>query len=218
MAGAADARVLDAFGGLAVASEYPLRAGQVREAAVAGSVSRALAIGEALAGGVPAEPGAGLERLVTGRVVAVERPGGGATAVLVEGLGGDAGRLLRIEAQSEYLAAYEDGRALALVPDVVAVLDTRTAAAVQVDRVRYGLRVSVVTTPSAPVWRTPAGHALTGPTAFGLTDPGKSSPDAPGETGPGNTAPDAPKETSPKETSSAAPGDAGSSDVGEGGS
>ncbi|MFC6886842.1 DUF917 domain-containing protein [Actinomadura yumaensis] len=210
--------VLDAFGGLAVASEYPLRAGQVREAAVAGSVSRALAIGEALAGGVPAEPGAGLERLVTGRVVAVERPGGGATAVLVEGLGGDAGRLLRIEAQSEYLAAYEDGRALALVPDVVAVLDTRTAAAVQVDRVRYGLRVSVVTTPSAPVWRTPAGHALTGPTAFGLTDPGKSSPDAPGETGPGNTAPDAPKETSPKETSSAAPGDAGSSDVGEGGS
>ncbi|MFI6521741.1 DUF917 domain-containing protein [Spirillospora sp. NPDC050679] len=162
--------VLDSFGGAAATSEYPLRAGQVREAAVAGSVSRALAIGAELAGGVPAEPGAGLDRLITGKVAAVERPGDGSTALVVEGLGADAGRLLRIEAQSEYLAAYEDGRARALVPDVIAVLDTRTAAAVQVDGVRYGLRVSVLAAGSAPVWRTPAGLALGGPAAFGLAD------------------------------------------------
>ncbi|GAA1537529.1 DUF917 domain-containing protein [Actinomadura kijaniata] len=163
--------VLDSFGGVAAASEYPLRAGQVRAAAVTGSVSRALAIGEALGGGVPAAPGAGLTRLVTGKVAEVERATDGSTEAVVEGLGGDAGRLLRIVAQTEYLAAFEDGRERALVPDVVAVLDTRTAAAVQVDELRYGMRVSVLTAPCAPVWRTARGLELAGPRAFGLAAP-----------------------------------------------
>ncbi|MFI0450044.1 DUF917 domain-containing protein [Actinomadura sp. 6N118] len=160
--------VLEAFGGQAATSEYVLRAGQVRTAAVTGSVSRALAIGAALAGGVPHEPGGGLGRLITGKISAVDRTGTGATAAIVEGLGPDTGRLLRLEAQSEYLAAYEDGRALTLVPDIIAVLDTRTAAAIDVEQLRYGLRVSVLALPCAPVWNTPEGRRLAGPAAFGL--------------------------------------------------
>ncbi|KAB2339452.1 DUF917 domain-containing protein [Actinomadura rudentiformis] len=168
--------VLEAFGGQAATSEYVLRAGQVRTAAVPGSVSRALAIGTALADGVPDEfsntlpdePGGGLDRLITGKISTVDRTGAGATAAIVEGLGPDAGRLLRLEAQSEYLAAFEDGRPLILVPDIIAVLDTRTAAAIDVERLRYGLRVSVLALPCAPVWNTPEGRRLGGPAAFGL--------------------------------------------------
>ncbi|GAA2593982.1 DUF917 domain-containing protein [Actinomadura fulvescens] len=165
--------VLESFGGQAATSEYALRAGQVRTAAIPGSVSRALAIGTALAGGVPDAPDGGLDRLITGKISTVDRTGAGAgtaTAALVEGLGGDAGRLLRLEAQSEYLAVYEDGRPLTLVPDIIAVLDTRTAAAIDVERLRYGLRVSVLALPCAPVWNTPAGRRLAGPAAFGLAD------------------------------------------------
>ncbi|GAA3937099.1 hypothetical protein GCM10023085_18100 [Actinomadura viridis] len=65
--------VLDAFGGQAATCEYPLRAGQVRRAAVPGSVTRALAIGAALAGGVPDDPPEGLTRLITGKIAAVQR-------------------------------------------------------------------------------------------------------------------------------------------------
>ncbi|WP_372350075.1 hypothetical protein [Streptomyces sp. KL116D] len=63
----------------------------------------------------------------------------------------------------------EDGRALALVPDVIALIDARTGWAVPVEEVRYGLRVRLVTFPSAAVWYTEAGLRLAGPDAFGLT-------------------------------------------------
>ncbi|WP_433256460.1 DUF917 domain-containing protein [Streptosporangium sp. CA-135522] len=144
---------LEAFGGQVASSEYVLRAGQVRTCTVTGSVTRAVEIGENLPG-----------PLVTGKVTAVEDG-----SILVEGLGPDAGRLVRIEAQSEYLAVFEDGRLLAAVPDVIALLDTRGGETVQVEQLRYGLRVGVVHLECAPVWRTPAGLRLGGPEAFGLS-------------------------------------------------
>lgn len=144
---------LEAFGGQVASSEYVLRAGQVRACTVTGSITRAIEVGERL----PAP-------LLTGKVAAVE---GG--SVLVEGLGADAGRLARIEAQNEYLAVFEDGNLLAAVPDVIALLDTRSGDAVQVEQLRYGLRVGIVHLECDPVWRTPAGLRLGGPGAFGLT-------------------------------------------------
>ncbi|GAA3937108.1 hypothetical protein GCM10023085_18110 [Actinomadura viridis] len=89
----------------------------------------------------------------------------------MEGLGADSGRLLRLQARSEYLIAHEDGRRRAAVPDIIAVLDSRGAAAIPVERLRYGLRVSVLTLPCAPVWNTPAGRRLCGPRVFGLGEP-----------------------------------------------
>ncbi|MFD0510372.1 hypothetical protein ACFQ0Q_06475 [Streptomyces aureus] len=88
--------------------------------------------------------------------------------MLLEGTGADAGRLVRIEARSEFVAAVEDGRALALVPDVIALVDVRTGWAVPVEEVRYGLRVRLVTLPSAPIWYSEAGLRLAGPAAFGV--------------------------------------------------
>ncbi|GAA2868281.1 DUF917 domain-containing protein [Streptosporangium fragile] len=144
---------LEAFGGQAASSEYALRARQVPGATVVGSVTRAVELGRRLP-----------DPLISGKVAAVEQ---GTT--LVEGLGGDAGRLVRLEAHNEYLAALEDGELLAAVPDVIAVLDARSGETVQTDQVRYGMRVHVVPLPCDPVWHTPEGLRLAGPEAFGLT-------------------------------------------------
>ncbi|MEK0100578.1 DUF917 domain-containing protein, partial [Streptomyces sp. A475] len=150
--------VVATFGGHAASSEYPLTAGQAARHAVAGSVTRAVAGGR----------GEGLLPVLTGKVSSVRRTDEDTTRVLLEGTGADAGRLVRIEARSEFVAAVEDGRALALVPDVIALVDVRTGWAVPVEEVRYGLRVRLVTLPSAPIWYSEAGLRLAGPAAFGV--------------------------------------------------
>ena len=48
-------------------------------------------------------------------------------SVVIEGLGEDAGRLIRLELQNEHLVALERGQLLASVPDLITVLDSETA-------------------------------------------------------------------------------------------
>jgi uncharacterized protein len=162
---------LDAFGGQAACSDYPLTAGEAARYAIPGSIRRALAVGSALANGVPEDPSPGARRLVTGKIAAIERVSDVATGILVEGLGRDAGRLLRVEAQSEYLAVLENGRVAVVTPDIIALVETRTGEALPVEVLRYGLRVSVLALDCAPAWHTEAGLALGGPAAFGLDLP-----------------------------------------------
>ncbi|WP_049568451.1 DUF917 domain-containing protein [Nonomuraea sp. SBT364] len=151
---------LEAFGGQMATSEYILRGAQVATCTALGSVTRALRLGTSLP-----------EPLITGKVAET------AGSILVEGLGRDLGRLARIEAGSEFHAVIEDGTPLALVPDVIALLDTRTEEVLRVEQIRYGLRVSVVTVPCDPIWHTPGGLRLAGPAAFGLTGlSGEGSP------------------------------------------
>jgi DUF917 family protein len=85
----------------------------------------------------------------------------------IDGLGEDAGRLIRLELQNENLVALEHGRLLASVPDLITVLDSDTAEAIATERIRYGQRVTVIAFPCDPVWRTERGIAATGPRAFG---------------------------------------------------
>jgi DUF917 family protein len=163
------------FGGAAASTEYTMTVARARRATVRNSLSLAIRIGEALADaeGDPvtdllAEIGA--FRLVTGKVTDVERrttKGFVRGSVVVEGLGEDAGRLIRLELQNENLAVLEQGRVLASVPDLITVLDTETADAIATERVRYGQRVTVITMACDPVWRTEAGLAAAGPRAFG---------------------------------------------------
>jgi len=163
------------FGGAAASTEYTMTAGQAREATVRGSVSLAIRIGEALAGAeerpidaLIAEIGA--FRLVSGKISDVERrttKGFVRGSVVVEGIGDDAGRLIRLELQNENLAALEQGRVLASVPDLITVLDSETADAIATERVRYGQRVTVIAMRCDPIWRSPRGLDAAGPRAFG---------------------------------------------------
>ncbi len=100
-----------------------------------------------------------VERRITGGFVR-----GSAT---VEGLGADAGRILRLEIQNENLVALEDGVAHAMVPDIITVCDTQTGQAIHTERLRYGQRATVIAFPCDPIWRTERGLELAGPRAFG---------------------------------------------------
>ena len=163
------------FGGAASTTEFSLSAAQARTATVRNSVSLAIRIGEAVAHaeGSPvaaliAEVGA--FRLLSGKVSDVERhttSGFVRGSVVVEGLGDDAGRLLRLELQNETLVVLEQGTVLASAPDLISVLDSDTAHAIATERVRYGQRVTVIAMACDPVWRTPAGLRIAGPRAFG---------------------------------------------------
>jgi DUF917 family protein len=163
------------FGGAASSTEFSLTAAQARRATVRNSVSLAIGIGEAVAAarGNPVAAliaALGAFRLVTGKVLDVERrttSGFARGSVVVEGLGEDAGRLVRLELQNENLVALERGRVLASVPDLITMLDTETADAIPTERVKYGQRVTVIAFGCDPVWRTERGIALAGPRAFG---------------------------------------------------
>jgi uncharacterized protein len=163
------------FGGAASSTEYTLSAAQARKATVRNTVSLAIRIGEAVlaartnpADALIAEVGGC--RLITGKIVDVDRvttSGFVRGSVVIEGLGADAGRLLRLELQNENLVAMERGRVLASVPDLISVLDSETADAIGTERIAYGQRVTVLAFACDPVWRTAEGIALTGPRAFG---------------------------------------------------
>jgi len=163
------------FGGAASSTEFSLTAAQARTATIRNSVSLAIKIGEA-AGRAKDSPVAaliaeiGAFQLVSGKVADVERhttSGFVRGSVVIEGLGEDAGRLIRLELQNENLVALERGRVLASVPDLISVLDSETADAIATERIRYGQRVVVIAFPCDPVWRTGRGVAATGPRAFG---------------------------------------------------
>jgi uncharacterized protein len=164
-----------AFGGTASATEFSLTAAEARTATVQGSVSLAIRIGEAIAAAADSPVAAliaeiGAIRLITGKVSDVERrtaEGFVRGSVVIEGIGDDAGRLIRIELQNEHLVAVEHGRVTASVPDLITVLDSETGEAISTERIRYGQRVTVIAFPCDPVWRTDRGIAAAGPRAFG---------------------------------------------------
>jgi uncharacterized protein len=163
------------FGGSASSTEFSLTAAQARTATVRNSVSLAIRIGEAVTDVTGSAVAAliaeiGAFQLVTGKVSDVDRrvtSGFVRGSVVVEGLGEDAGRLIRLELQNENLVALERGRILASVPDLISVLDSETADAIPTERIRYGQRVVVIAFPCDPIWRTDRGVAATGPRAFG---------------------------------------------------
>jgi uncharacterized protein len=165
----------DEFGGAASSTEFTLTVAQARGATVRDSVSMAIRIGEAVinAGASPVDAliaAVDGYRLVTGKIIDVERrttSGFARGSVVIEGLGANAGRLVRLELQNENLVALEQGRVLASVPDLISVLDSETAEAIMTERIAYGQRVTVIAFGCDPIWRTERGIAVTGPRSFG---------------------------------------------------
>ena len=155
-------------------ADYVMPAGEARGAVIEGSVSRALEIGRATGDtgdpvGALAEA-VGAQRLLEGKVVDVERRTTGGFvrgSATVEGTGADAGRLLRVEIQNEFLAVFEDGEVVACVPDLICLVDAQSAAAVPTELLRYGQRVVALAFACDPLWRSPRGLEVAGPRAFG---------------------------------------------------
>ncbi|MDM9625220.1 DUF917 domain-containing protein [Rhizobium sp. S152] len=73
-----------------------------------------------------------------------------------------------IQIQNENLVAEEDGKVLAIVPDLICILEADTAEPITTERLRYGQRVNVLGVKVPPIMRTPEALAVFGPAAFGL--------------------------------------------------
>ena len=156
------------LGGVCAAAGYGMAAGRARTATIAGSISRAIALGRAVEShghpGGPLSLTAALDAtvLIEGRVTEREP-----SSVTIEGTARDAGRQMRIELQGGFAIALEDGEVRASVPDLIAVLDADTAAPIPSETLRRGERVAVLSAPAHAVWRTAKGLAVAGPQAFG---------------------------------------------------
>jgi DUF917 family protein len=152
-------RVVASMGGVCAMAVACLTVRDARRCAILGSISAAVARG--------ADPdGLGLV-LAEGRVRDIERRVAGG-AISVSATLDAGGRRIRLEAQSEILLALEDGVARASVPDALALVDAASGAPLLVDRLRDAQAVRLLVLEAAPVWRTPGGRALAGPTAFAL--------------------------------------------------
>ena len=81
------------------------------------------------------------------------------------------GRTLRIAFQNEFLIAQTDDAVLATTPDLITILDDETGEPITTEGLRYGFRVSVLSMPCDPRWRTPEGLAVVGPGYFGYDIP-----------------------------------------------
>lgn len=90
--------------------------------------------------------------------------------LLLEGLGADRGQRLSIDVQNEYLIARREGQAIAVVPDLIAMVDLTTAEPITSEIVRYGLRAAILGIPAPALMKTERALAVVGPGAFGYTD------------------------------------------------
>lgn len=172
------------WGGSAMVSLYPMTGVQAKATAVANTLSLALGIGRAIRDGK--HSGAPVEALLTylrstdyynqcfelfeGKIVALRRElkdGWNIGTCHIQGLSDSTDRL-KLQFQNEHLAAHVNGRLAAIVPDLIAVIDSETAEPIPVEALRYGQRVKVIGTSAAPVMREPEALAVFGPKAFKL--------------------------------------------------
>ena len=86
----------------------------------------------------------------------------------IEAASGSGSESLEIEFQNENLVARRGSNLLAIVPDLVCVVDAETAEPITTEALRYGQRVRVIATSCAPIMRTPEALAIFGPRAFGI--------------------------------------------------
>jgi DUF917 family protein len=168
---------LSQTGGWGALALPPLPVPTAVSAALTGSISRALELGRAHSqlGETPlsdaVERVLGGRVLADGRVIEVSRHGNagafarGSTTVIDS----QSRAVVRIETENEYLLALVDGRVEVSTPDLLCLLDRRTARPLAIDQVRTGDEVLVVALPG-PSWWAENEHRLAavGPSSFGL--------------------------------------------------
>ncbi|MEA2531507.1 MAG: uncharacterized protein QOG89_3151 [Thermomicrobiales bacterium] len=176
------------MGGVAYIAEYPMDGATAKRVSVAGTIGIGLKIGRAIryAREHHLDPFAHLiatlettnyrpaKTIFSGKIVEVFRrtsEGFAKGTVRIQELDGPHGRLpelLEIEFQNENLIARVDDRILAVVPDLICVLDGETAEPITTEELRYGQRVKVLTVTVPEIMRTPEALRVWGPRHFGF--------------------------------------------------
>lgn len=167
-----------AMGCTAHMAAAPMSGDFVRRFGVPHTISQAWRLGDTVlsARAAKADPVAAMlaqeggALLMRGKVVDVSRKieGGFVRGQLkLAGLEAFAGRSLEVDIQNEYLIAREGREVLAMVPDLICIVDTETGHPITTEQQRYGLRVSVVAIPAPALLRSELALASVGPRAFG---------------------------------------------------
>ncbi len=174
------------LGGVGHIAEYAMSGAEVKRTAVPRTLSMGLSLGrairlareqnrspfEAIADALASTLYRHLRTLFEGKVVDVDRrttegfAKGVARIAPVDGNGGD----LEIRFQNENLIATLEGTVLAIVPDLICVLDSESAEPITTEGLRYGQRVRVVGISTPEMMRTRDALKAFGPTAFGLAE------------------------------------------------
>ncbi|WP_125615783.1 DUF917 domain-containing protein [Specibacter cremeus] len=171
------------LGGVAHIAEYPMTGRQVKDTAVPNTITLALEVGRAirrareahtdpiaeLAATLSSTLYSHLRVLFEGKVVDVERR-------TTDGFAKGQARIqsapdepeLVIRFQNENLVATLGDTVLAVVPDLICVLDAETAEPITTERLRYGQRVSVIGISTPAMMRTQEALDTFGPACFGL--------------------------------------------------
>jgi DUF917 family protein len=188
--GFSDANVLERYarsvtigmGGSAGYAFPVMNGAELKRTVVPGTITLAIEIGDAVlrARESHSDPVAavltitGGRQLFTGKINDVRRrlEGGFARGVLkLDGHGEDAGQTLSIDFQNENLIARTgEGEILAVVPDLICIVDQDTGEPITTELLRYGLRVSVLGIPAPAELKTPLALRTIGPAAFGYPD------------------------------------------------
>ncbi|SDJ37342.1 hypothetical protein SAMN05421874_101601 [Nonomuraea maritima] len=172
---------LSSAGGWAALALAPIPVRELAACSVPGSVSGALRLGRRVLDlGESPDPAKVADAtsgrvLSLGRVVDVtRRPGprhhgragfAQGSVTLAEHA---SGALLRLEMENEYLLALRDGLVVATTPDVLTVLDRRTAVPIACDTIRAGMEVMVLQLAIAPFWTVPGRIDVLAPRAYGI--------------------------------------------------
>jgi DUF917 family protein len=174
------------LGGVGHIAEYAMTGADVKRTAVPRTLSMALALGRAIrvAREQKRSPFDAIRdtlattlyqhvcTLFEGKVVDVDRrttEGFAKGVARIAPADGGQGEL-EIRFQNENLIARRDGEMVAIVPDLICVVDSDSAEPITTEGLRYGQRVRVLGISTPELMRTPAALAAFGPDAFGLTE------------------------------------------------
>lgn len=179
--------VTGAMGAVAFGSFYPMTGRQLKRCAVYRTLTQTRDIGRAIrlareAGrDVFADLLAVLQRrdgrtarvLFDGRIVDVmreTRDGWHWGRVTLHGIV-NAADVFTIDIQNEFIVARRNGETVAIVPDLIAILDRDTGEPLTGEMLAYGQRVKVIGYAADAKLRRPDSLDILGPRAFGLNEP-----------------------------------------------
>ena len=173
------------FGGTAYFANYPMSGAEVRRASVKHTLSLAIEIGrtirrsrarkqdpfEALSSFMAGTSYSVARRIFEGKIIDVDRQTSQGFTLGSAKIAGDGdARICTIDFQNENLIARTDGETLAIVPDIISVLDAETAIPITNETLRYGQRVAVMAVRVPEIMRSEAALAQFGPAAFGMEE------------------------------------------------
>ena len=80
------------------------------------------------------------------------------------------GDQMQVIFQNENLVARRNGKTVAIVPDLICMVDRETGQPITVEHLRYGQRIKIIGVSAAPILRTPEALKVVGPREFGIDE------------------------------------------------